>query len=177
MRTRVGYAGGDKPHPTYAAIGDHTEAIQIDFDPRVLSYEQLLELFWGEHDPCSRTYSTQYKSALWVHDAGQRKVAEATQQAIAAKAGRAVLTEILPFKTFTRAENYHQKFYLRQHRRIALEVLGRTKEGNGFTDSPAATKLNGYLGRNGTKEQFERDLPRLGLSEASQATLRERFQR
>jgi len=124
-------------------MGDHTESIQVDFDPAVISYRQLLELFWGEHDPCNRSYSTQYKAALWVHDAEQRKVAEEMQRLIAAKTGRAVLTEILPVGTFTRAEDYHQKFYLRQWRRLAAEVLKRTGDGKAFTDSPAAAKLNG----------------------------------
>lgn len=177
MRTRVGYAGGTTPHPTYGNIGDHTESIQIDFDPKVISYEHLLELFWSEHDPCSRSFSTQYKAALWVHSPAQRKVAEETQRAFAAKAGKAVLTQILDFKSFTRAEDYHQKFYLRQYKRIAKEVLARTSDGDAFTDSTIAARLDGYLGHHGTPEQFERDLPRLGLSKEAQTLLRERFLR
>ena len=96
VRTRVGYTGGDEDSPTYRDLGDHSEAIQVDFDPEVVSYGELIEVFWESHNPCARPWSTQYKSAVFVHDEEQRRLAEETAAEIAAERGQPVRTEILP---------------------------------------------------------------------------------
>ncbi len=76
VRTRVGYAGGEAPDPTYRRIQDHTEAIQIEYDPSITSYEELLEIFWESHDPTSRPYSRQYMSIVLYHNQEQRQIIE-----------------------------------------------------------------------------------------------------
>src|SRR6056297_3828024 len=64
IRTRVGYAGGSTEGPTYKMIGDHTETIEIDYDPAVISYRELLEIFFDSHNPYSQSYSRQYASLI-----------------------------------------------------------------------------------------------------------------
>jgi peptide methionine sulfoxide reductase MsrA len=79
VRTRVGYAGGTKANPTYYRLGDHSETIQIDYDPAVISYEQLLDLFWSWHRPDRPAHSTQYASRVFYHSETQRALAEASK--------------------------------------------------------------------------------------------------
>lgn len=110
MRTRVGYAGGTTPAPTYRAMGDHTEALQVDFDPALLSYEELLDVIWAEHDPSAPPRSVQYRSVILTEGPEQARAAEASRERLAARMGRAVLTPIEALGTFTRAEDYHQQY-------------------------------------------------------------------
>lgn len=67
IRTRVGYAGGSKENPTYYSLGDHSETIQIDYDPTQISYGQLLEVFWNSHNPTYEPWSRQYMSIIFYH--------------------------------------------------------------------------------------------------------------
>lgn len=115
--TVVGYAGGTKENPTYEDLGDHTESVQITFDPKKISYEQLLEHFWNEHDATYRT-KTQYKSAIFTHGEGQMAEALLSKEKRQAMNPRPIITEIHPAGTFYRAEDYHQK-YLRKNENAA----------------------------------------------------------
>ncbi|MGB5616246.1 MAG: peptide-methionine (S)-S-oxide reductase, partial [Desulfobacterales bacterium] len=72
----MGYAGGTKEAPTYHSLGDHTETIQIDYDPSQVSYNDLLDIFWQNHDPSSRAWSKQYMAAVFYHTDEQKKLAE-----------------------------------------------------------------------------------------------------
>jgi len=75
----VGYTGGHKPNPTYQEVcytaTGHAEAVEVEFDPQVVSYERLLEMFWEEHDPCARSYSRQYKAAVYWQGEAQKEAA------------------------------------------------------------------------------------------------------
>lgn len=164
VRTRVGYAGGTLANPTYRSMGDHTESFQVDFDPETLPYERLLDLFWGEHNPCAGAGSRQYMSAVFFHDEEQRRAAEASKAAQEARLGRPVRTPILPVGTFTVAEDYHQKYALRQDRALLREFQAFYPEARRLMDSTAAARVNGYLAGHGTAEQLEAELPDLGLS-------------
>lgn len=115
-----GYAGGRVRAPTYDAVSagstGHAEAVRILFDPRRITYEQLLEVFWHNVDPvdgggqfCDR--GTQYRSAIFPVDAAQRRAAEASKRAIERRIGRAVATRIETTDAFWIAEAYHQDFY------------------------------------------------------------------
>jgi len=115
LRTRVGYAGGTAPDPTYHRLGDHTETLEVDYDPARVTYEQLLDVFWEEHDPCRPAYSTQYRSAVFYRTDEEREMAEASCARRAERCGR-VYTAIEPLKAFHRAEEYHQKYYAKQGR-------------------------------------------------------------
>ena len=115
-----GYAGGNKANPTYKEVcaGDtgHAEVIQIEFDPRVVSYEKLLATFWEAHDPTTLNRQgadtgTQYRSII-LHSTEAQKVAAENSKAQAQKHFRQpIVTEIVPLTKFYPAENYHQDYY------------------------------------------------------------------
>ncbi len=175
VRTRVGYAGGTTTAPTYRRIGDHTETFQVDYDPTRISYQQLLEVFWESHNPTSRSWSKQYKAAVFVHNDEQKQIAlqSKEQQAVTRKAR--IRTEILPFTGFTLAENYHQKYYLRREADLMREFERMYPGASDFIGSTAAARINGYLGGNGTTENVHAQLALLGLSAEGQQTLLEIF--
>jgi len=162
VRTRVGYSGGTKANPTYYSLGDHSETIQIDYDPTQVTYEQLLEVFWNSHDPTSRPYSRQYMSIIFTHSAEQERLALQTMEREAARRGKAITTQVVPFSGFTLAEAYHQKYYLQQQIDI-MDEFRAMYPNNGWVDSTAAARANGYLGGNGSTEWLERGLESLGL--------------
>jgi len=172
IRTRVGYAGGTTRGPSYYGIGDHAEAIQVDFDPSIITYDKLLELFAVSHDPYAPAYSTQYRSLILYHTEGQRQTAEAWIDRETAENGIRPLTEIVPFRTFTRAEGYHQKYHLQTDGRVPLvmaELLGEVENFDAFVDSTVAARLNGYLAGWATRGRLEREIGAFGLSEEAQA--------
>jgi peptide-methionine (S)-S-oxide reductase len=174
IRTRVGYAGGSLENPTYHNLGDHAEAFQVDYDPERISYEKLLELFWSEHDPASRSWSTQYKAAVFYHNEDQKRLAEETRDRLAAQLNRRVYTEVIAFSRFFNAEAYHQKYYLRQNQRLLKDLQRYYPQDTGLMNSTAAARVNGYLGRFGTAEALKAEIDRLGLSEDSRRELLER---
>ncbi|UCD32748.1 MAG: peptide-methionine (S)-S-oxide reductase, partial [Desulfobacterales bacterium] len=112
IRTRVGYAGGRMDGPDYRNIGDHTEVVQVDYDPERITYSQLLDIFWKSHRPSGRSWSRQYMKAVFYHDEHQRRMALASKTAVGQKIGRTVKTEMVPLLSFTLAEDYHQKYIL-----------------------------------------------------------------
>jgi methionine-S-sulfoxide reductase len=177
IRTRVGYAGGTTPNPTYERIGDHTETLQIDFDPATIGYDELLEVFWAEHDPGSRPWSRQYMAAIFYHDDRQRDAAVASRERVAARRGIKVVTEVLPVAAFTLAEDYHQKYYLRGHRGILREFKAMYPRESDFVASTAAARANGYLSGYGNGRQLDSEIDALGLSAQAQTTLRKKVGR
>lgn len=106
---RVGYAGGTKDSPTYHDLGDHTETVEIDFDPAQISYEQLLDHFWEEHDP-TQQFKTQYQSMILTNGPEQAATATASKVARQAQTKREIVTLIRPAERFWLAEEYHQKY-------------------------------------------------------------------
>lgn len=173
VRTRVGYAGGTTPSPTYHGIGDHSETIQIDYDPDRISYAELLAVFWDSHDPTSRPWSRQYMSIIFYHDEDQRRLAEATRDREAEARGRTVYTEIVPFSGFTLAEDYHQKYRLRHLPELLRELGAIYPEPSDLVNSTAAARVNGYVGGYGTLGALEAEIGDLGLSSAAQHKLLE----
>jgi methionine-S-sulfoxide reductase len=164
VRTRVGYSGGTKEAPTYHSLGDHTETIQIDYDPSQISYSDLLDIFWRNHNPGVRAWSKQYMAAVFYHTDEQKKLAEESREREASKREKRIQTQILPFTAFYRAEDYHQKYRLRRERNLLQEFERIYPTGDDLTDSTAAARVNGYLGGYGTSADLKADLNRLGLS-------------
>lgn len=165
IRTRVGYTGGQKRNPTYHSLGDHTESLQVDYDPQRISYSQLLEIFWASHDPLAQPYSTQYKAAVYFADEQQRELAEQGKRAIEQQTGRPVYTEILPLSEFYRAEDYHQKYYLRHNPLLWPEIAAfYAGDERGLADSTLAARFNGFAGRYGSQAAVEAELDSYGLS-------------
>jgi peptide-methionine (S)-S-oxide reductase len=171
IRTRVGYAGGLKDNPDYHHIGDHTETVQVDYDLQRITYDALLDIFWHNHDPTSQSWSRQYKHAVFTHDDRQERLAMASKRALEKKIGRTVKSEVVPVNTFTLAEDYHQKYILKQHNDLNAEMSRIYPIHREFIDSTAAARLNGYAGGHGSKDQLAREIDRLGLTEAGKKSL------
>ncbi|MCG8615171.1 MAG: peptide-methionine (S)-S-oxide reductase [Desulfobacterales bacterium] len=170
IRTRVGYAGGDTPAPTYRSMGDHTETVRIDYDPEKISFRQLLDIFWESHNYTYRTSMTQYKNAVFFHNTAQQQQALESKDALEQRSGKKVMTDIVPVKSFTLAEAYHQKYLLKQSQlRHALDTYYANHPD--FVNSTAASRLNGYAGRNGTREQLLREIDSLGVNTRSRQLL------
>ena len=160
----MGYSGGTKKEPTYHSLGDHSETIQMDFDPSQISYEKLLEVFWAAHDPTARSWSRQYKEAVFCNNDTQGVLAIETRDREAAKRTNKILTEILPYTGFYPAEGYHQKYYLRQKPNLMKEFTGMYPKGGDFIDSTAAARVNGYVSGYGTYAALLTEINSLGLS-------------
>jgi methionine-S-sulfoxide reductase len=109
-KATVGYAGGKQENPTYERLGDHTETVEVDYDPKKVSYDELLEKFWENHDP---TYDTkrQYRSVIFYENEDQKKKAQKSLKKMEKKLGRKILTSIEPAKNFFKAEEYHQDYF------------------------------------------------------------------
>ena len=117
--TAVGYAGGRTDNPTYGDVCSHrtghAEVVEVTYDPDRIPYEQLLAVFWAEHDPTQLNrqgpdIGDQYRSVIFVHDEAQRRAAEASRDAVQARISRPVVTQIEDAPTFWPAEDYHQRY-------------------------------------------------------------------
>ncbi len=115
-----GYAGGTKENPTYKEVcaGDtgHAEVIQVEFDPKVVSYEKVLETFWEAHDPTTLNRQgpdsgTQYRSIILYNNEAQKAAAEKSKADAQKHFRQPIVTEIVPLKKFYRGEDYHQDYY------------------------------------------------------------------
>lgn len=122
MSVATGYTGGKRKDPTYnqvmTGVSGHAEAIQLMFDPSIITYEQLVEIFFATHDPTTRNQQdydqgTQYRSAIFYHDAEQKNIAIKVKDNLdkSGKYERQIVTEIVPFSAFYEAERHHQDFY------------------------------------------------------------------
>jgi peptide-methionine (S)-S-oxide reductase len=121
LGTAVGYTGGQSQNPTYEQVctdrTGHAEAVEVEFDPAKVSYDQLLAVFWQNHDPTQLNrqgpdYGSQYRTAIFYHTPEQQAAAEASMKQLAesGKFGRSIATQIVPAVEFHRAEEYHQQY-------------------------------------------------------------------
>ena len=172
IRTRVGYSGGSKSNPTYRSLGDHSETVQVEYDPTIITYQELLAVFWSSHSPVSRSVSSQYGSVVFYHDDDQRRLAQQAKAQLEGESGQKLATEIVPYDTFWLAEDYHQKYRLRGVKELMEELETIYPNPADFVDSTAVARLNGYVGGNGTLEQFNEEIGTFGLSEEGQERLR-----
>jgi peptide-methionine (S)-S-oxide reductase len=136
-----------------------------------VSFDALLDIFWASHSPTARSWSRQYASIIFVHDTEQLKQAETSLKRQEEKLGRKIFTEIVDYSDFTLAEDYHQKYRLRNSS-IEKEYLAIYPNLLDFVNSTAVTRVNGYLAGHGTPEQLTGESERLGLSETSQEKIR-----
>ncbi|HET90190.1 MAG TPA: peptide-methionine (S)-S-oxide reductase [Chloroflexi bacterium] len=171
VRTRVGYAGGTTEHPTYYNLGDHTETIQVEYDPTRISYQELLDVFWAGHDPARPAWSRQYASIIFYHDEEQQRLARASKEQYATRGDRRVYTEIVPAATFYLAEDYHQKYRLRLSPIFIDEFTAIYPEPADLVNSTATARVNGYLGGHGTLTDLQAEIDDLGLSPNAQEEL------
>jgi len=151
-------------------MGDHTESIQIDYDPTKTTYENMLDIFWSSHNPCSDAGCRQYMSALWYHDKKQKVAIKRSKKAQEKKrGGKKVVSEISRVGPFTLAEDYHQKFYLRQHD-LLVTALGCTTDED-FVNSFPATRMNAYVAGKGDLDQLLAEIDQFGLNEEAKEYL------
>jgi peptide-methionine (S)-S-oxide reductase len=117
--TRVGYAGGTVANPSYEQVCSdatgHAEVVEVTYDDEQVPYEQLLAVFWAEHDPTQLNrqgpdVGSQYRSVIFVHDAEQRAAAEASREQVQSRISRPVVTQIEDALPFWEAEDYHQQY-------------------------------------------------------------------
>lgn len=117
-----GYAGGKKANPTYEEVcsgrSGHAEVVQVEYDPKKITYEQLLEVFWLGHDPTTLNRQgpdsgTQYRSVILYHDEAQKQAAEKSKAAAQKQFSDPIVTEIVRLEKFYPAEEYHQDYYRR----------------------------------------------------------------
>ena len=167
----MGYSGGTKKNPTYHSLGDHTETIQIDYDPSQISYEDLLAVFWESHPPGAPSFSRQYRAVVFYHNAAQQRLALETKARIAAKIKGEVVTQILPATEFYLAEDYHQKYFLRRESELFNELSAIYPAAADLANSTAAARVNGYLAGYGARAGLEREIDSLGLSPAARKRL------
>ncbi len=128
VSTSVGYTGGSTKDPTYEEVctdrTGHAEAVEVVYDPDVVTYEELLDLFWSIHDPTTRNrqgpdVGSQYRSVVFYHDPEQKAAALAKMNELQ-RSGiykREIVTEIVPASEFYRAEEYHQRYFEKHGRR------------------------------------------------------------
>ena len=120
--TKVGYIGGSLSNPTYEEVctdkTGHAEAVEVEYDPEKISYGELLDVFWQNHDPTSLNrqgpdIGIQYRSSIFFHDETQRKAAEESKEKLnsSGKYSKQIVTEIVPAAEFYKAEEYHQKYF------------------------------------------------------------------
>lgn len=139
--------------------------MQVDYDPEKISYKELVEVFWDSHDPASRSWSRQYRKALFYHDEEQKKIAEDSMRHLAGLIKDRIETDILPFTGFYPAEDYHQKHSLRGYPELFDEFSLIYPSAEEFVASTAVSRVNGYLGGNGTCDQLKSEIDDLGLSD------------
>ena len=130
LKTTVGYSGGHQPNPTYEQVctgrTGHAESLLVEYDPAKVSYEQLLDVFWQEHDPTQLNrqgwdVGDQYRSVVFFHDEEQRAAAEASREREQPRHRKPIVTQIVPAETFWPAEDYHQQ-YLEKRGRSSCTV-------------------------------------------------------
>jgi peptide-methionine (S)-S-oxide reductase len=138
-KVESGYAGGAVPNPTYRQVcnGDtgHAEVVQVTFDPRIMTYGEILRIFFAMHDPTTLNrqgadVGTQYRSAIYYHSPEQKQVADEVIAELNAADlwGRPIVTEVVPLETFFAAEDYHQGYY-------------RTNPSQGYCQAVVAPKV------------------------------------
>ncbi len=130
----------------------------------MISYRDLLDVFWYSHTPTTMPWSDQYKSVIFYHNDEQKALAEESRDNLQASMNGQIFTEIVPAGIFYPAEDYHQKYYLRGIPRLEAEFEAKYPDINDFTLSTAVARANGYAGGFGTPEVLQEELGLLGLS-------------
>ena len=119
VTTKVGYIGGKKDKPTYEEVctgkTGHAEAVHLEYDPKIVSYDRLLKVFWEKHNPTQKDrqgndVGTQYRSAIFYHNEEQKEIAKKSIAEEEKVLNRKIVTELTKFTTFWDAEEYHQKY-------------------------------------------------------------------
>ncbi len=172
VRTRVGFAGGTTEQPVYRNMGDHTETVEITFQPEIISYEDLLTVFWENHYPNRDEYKgRQYISLIRYFSEEQREIAARVKQRMEQRLGELIETEIAPFDTFTEAEEGHQKYYLKRYPKALEQLSTLYPEQRLLTRSTFAARLNGLVKSFGTRDDTAIEIRTWPIPAADQTVL------
>lgn len=152
-------------------MGDHTETVEVEYDPQQISYGELLKVFWESHDATLEPYLRQYRNAVFYQGEDQREQALQSARELALRSGRPVRTAIEAAGRFYPAEDYHQKYLLRGAKLFFRAFRELYPDDRQLVASTAAARVNGYLGCNGSQEELLLNLSRLGLSAPLQEEL------
>lgn len=164
-KTRVGYAGGNTENPTYHNLGSHTETIQIEYDPDIISYNELLEIFFNNHNPFVRSYGNQYKSIVFYHNEEQKEIYNNYIKKF--DNNRKLYTELKKYDNFYLAEFYHQKYRLQSYSRLMSELRDIYPKDINFINSTLVARMNYYVGSQKGRELFEKEKDIYGLNKAT----------
>ena len=132
IKTQVGYSGGHTENPTYEEVctdsTGHAEVVRVEFDPDQVSYDDLLDVFWTNHDPTQLNrqgpdIGTQYRSVILFHDDEQEKVAVASRDATQGRQPGKIVTTIEPARTFHSAEEHHQQYLAKRGQDACASIL------------------------------------------------------
>ncbi|MBD3317981.1 MAG: peptide-methionine (S)-S-oxide reductase MsrA [Chitinivibrionales bacterium] len=140
IETKVGYTGGEKKNPSYEQVctgkTGHAEAVEVHFDPEVVDYRKLLEVFWRNIDPTTENRQfadrgSQYRTAIFYHNDNQKRLAEQSKRALAESGmfDAPIVTEIVSAGPFYEAEEYHQNYYQKQPGRYKSYKIGSGRAG------------------------------------------------
>lgn len=140
----VGYAGGTTTNPSYHNLVDHTETVKIVYNPDIISYTELLNIFWNAHNPKYRM-KRQYMSTVFYHDDVQKQEAMGIKKQFEDKRGQTLYTDMVQFENFYPAEEYHQKYYLQNTSKAYKELRPMYDSFDEFVSSTLVARVNGYI--------------------------------
>ncbi len=145
IRTRTGYAGGTSMNPAYRQMGDHTETVQLDFSPSIITFDEILEVFWNNHNPVNiNNYKgRQYLSLLFYSDDKQRETIQHVLRRRKEQGRGEPETEIAPYSGFHLAEDKHQKYYLKRFPNAIEKLNEWFPSQDDLNNSTLAARLNG----------------------------------
>jgi peptide-methionine (S)-S-oxide reductase len=171
-KTTVGYAGGRRDSPSYDDMGDHIQAVSVEYDPLTVSYGQLLEIFllWQkpsrEGTPCRRA------SHIFVKNEFEKRLAQAALERYELCSGNSCETLVSMCKSFHEAEDWYQKYFLRRFPVLMREIKNFYPQERDLIRSTLATRLNGILGQSSLAFNLPEDIELYDLSEDAVRTLR-----
>lgn len=147
-------------------MGDHTESIEVDFHPEIISYDELLNVFWDNHNPLRDSFykGRQYMSLLLYHNESQKELAQKTKEKLEQSLNGDIQTEIAPYSNFYVAEDYHQKYYLKRYRKAVEQVKNIFPSHKDFVNSTIAARLNGFVGGHRNLAQLKEEIEEWGLN-------------
>ena len=175
ISTVVGYAGGTLPHPTYHKIADYTETVEVTFDPTLVSLEELLRIFWQNHDATKDRFykERQYISLLVFQNKQQEQIAEKIKQSEEEFQGKEIQTEFQLATPFYIAENYHQKYSLRRFKKATEKVQTLFPNEEAFIRSTIAARLNSFVQENISLQDIKKEIKTWCLPEEILTKLQE----
>ena len=174
--TRVGFAGGDYPNPTYHKLVDHRETVEVRYDPSVVAYEDLVRVFWHAHNPGWAGVLLRFAAALFYTGEDERRIANELAEERAREDDKVIRTPVMPLSVFHPADASHQKHYLRGERELVSEFREIYPQPWAFTRSTATARVNAVLAGHGEPPMIREEIGSYGLSRAGRERVLRRLE-